>query len=144
MSLANCSRCGKVYLQVSGGREICPACIKEEENNYLKIFHYMSALPSATAQEIAQATEVDIKEIYRYVRENRLRLVKSDTGLFCESCGVPISQGKVCEKCRNKLSEEIRNDINKNKHARSTPPSKSQKTNGPKYLKDRRNKGKGP
>jgi flagellar operon protein (TIGR03826 family) len=140
VSLANCSRCGKVYLQVVGGREVCPTCIKEEDSNYLKIFHFMTERPSATAQEIAQATEIDIKEIFRYVRENRLRLVKSDTGLFCESCGVPISQGKVCEKCGNKLSEEAKNDIDKIKQTRSRPSPKNQDTSGPKYLKDRRNK----
>ena len=103
----------------------------------------MSARPSATAQEIAQATEVDIKEIYRYVRENRLRLVKSDTGLFCESCGVPISQGTVCEKCGNKLSEDIKKEIDKIRQNRTQNSPKNQDSSGPKYLKDRRNKEKG-
>lgn len=137
MSLANCSRCGKVFPFVPGGKDICPACIKEEDGNYLKIFHYLSTRPSATAQEIAQATEVDIKEIYRYVRENRLRLVQFDTGLHCESCGIPISQGKLCEKCVKMLSEEIKSDIEKFKQNRPRGPQKDE-IRDPKYLKDRR------
>ena len=95
MNLANCSRCNRVYTAVPGGRDICPYCVKEEDSNYLKIFQYLSTRPAATAQEIAQDTEIDIKEIFRYVRENRLRLVKGDTGLFCDNCGIPIAQGKM-------------------------------------------------
>src|SRR5579859_4526753 len=138
MSLANCSRCGRVFSFVPGSRDICPACIKEEDDNYLKIFHYLSTRPSATAQEIAQATEVDIKEIYRYVRENRLRLVKTDTGLYCESCGVPISQGKICDKCRQKLSEEFKNNIDQLKQNKQKGPHSGDEKRDPKHLKDRR------
>ena len=137
MSLANCSRCGKVFSFVPGSRDLCPACIKAEDDNYLKIFHYLSTRPSATAPEIAQATEVDIKEILRYVRENRLRLVKIDTGLYCESCGIPISQGKICEKCRQKLSEEMREEIAKMKK-NAPKEGKKEDPRDPKYLKDRR------
>lgn len=142
MNLSNCSRCGKVFSLVKGGRDVCPACVREEEDHYRKIFQYLSSRPAATAQEIAQATEIDLKEIYRYVRENRLRLVKADTGLFCESCSIPISQGRICEKCRQKLSEEIKNDVDKFKHQHTAPPPKSGGSNpNPKYLSDRR-KGK--
>ncbi len=139
MNLANCSRCGRVYTLVPGGRDLCPACIKEEDDNYLKIFHYLSTRPSATAQEIAQATEVDIKEIYRYVRENRLRLVQGDTGLRCESCGMPVSQGKMCENCTKNLSKEIQSDIEKFKQNK---PKEASQGGGrdPKYLKERRGK----
>jgi flagellar operon protein (TIGR03826 family) len=139
MSLANCSRCGKVFPFVPGGKDICQACIKEEDDNYLKVFHFLSTQPSATAQEIAQATEVDIKEIYRYVRENRLQLVKIDTGLYCESCGIPITQGKMCENCVKQLSAEIQSDIDKFKQTRKKI-IKKEEINDPKYLKERRGK----
>ena len=139
MKLANCSRCGRVYSAVPGGRDVCQACLKEEDENYHKIFHYLSTRPAATAQEIAQATEIDVKEIYRYVRENRLRLVKGDTGLICEGCGIPIAQGKICDKCRQKLSEALKNDIDKYKPLKSKDsPRKRDEPPDPKYLKDRR------
>lgn len=141
MSLANCSRCGRVYSSVPGSRGLCPACIKEEDTNYLKIFHYLSGRPSATAHEIAQATEVDIKEIYRYVRENRLSLVQADTGLICESCGIPISQGKICENCKKKLVEDIKTDIDKFKQNQQKSPNEKDGPD-PKYLKIRRGKDK--
>jgi flagellar operon protein (TIGR03826 family) len=140
MSLANCSRCGRVFSMVSGRRDVCPACVKEEEDNYKKIFHYLSTRPSATAQEIAQDTEVDIKEIYRYVRENRLRLVQADTGLICESCGIPISQGKMCEKCIQKLSDELKQDVTKHRHSPPREVAKKTDIRDPKHLKERREK----
>lgn len=137
MSWANCSRCGKVYNQVPGGRDICLVCIKEEENNYTKIFHYLSTRPSATAQEISQETGVDLKEIFRYVRENRLMLVKVDTGLFCETCGIPISQGKMCEKCIKMLSDDLKNDLDKFKKQMKT--QKNEIDNEPKLKKRHKN-----
>lgn len=127
----------------SRGRDVCQSCIKEESDNYLKIFHYLSTRPSATASEIAQATEVDIKEIHRYVRENRLQLVKIDTGLTCESCGIPISQGKICDKCRQKLSEEIKGEIDKKKNDKPKESLQSRLLRDPKYLKERRRKDNG-
>jgi flagellar operon protein (TIGR03826 family) len=140
MNLANCSKCGKVYSPVSQDRTLCPACVKEEQDNFLKVFHFLASQPSATAQEIAQGTGVELTEIYRYVRENRLRLVKTDTGLRCETCGVPISQGKMCDNCRQKLSAQFKNDVDKFKQDRLKILPKAPELRDPKYLKKYRDK----
>lgn len=140
MTLANCSRCGLVFSFAEGGLDICALCLKEEEDNYRKVFQFLSTRPGATAQEISEATEIDIKVIYRFVRENRLRLAKVDTGLACESCGVPIPQGKVCEKCFKKLSQDIKNDIDKFKKDHKASESVHVERPDPKYLKERRGK----
>lgn len=144
MNWANCSRCGRAFTRITGGRDLCQSCVREEEDNYTLVFRYLSTRPAATAQEIARETGVDIKEIYRYVRENRLQLVKNDTGLFCEGCGIAISQGKMCEKCFQKLASEIQNDIVKAKENRKEPAKNSPKSHSrklkkdPKYLKNYR------
>ena len=143
MSLANCSLCGKVFAFFPGGRDICQACAKKEDDNYLTIFHYLSTRPTATASEIAQSTEVDIKKIYRYVRENRLRLVKNDTGLSCESCGIPISRGKICDNCRQRLSKEMKGEIDKIRPYKPKKALGNLEARDPKYLKDRRRTDKG-
>lgn len=141
MSLANCSRCGRVFAAVRGSRELCQACLKEEDDNYLKVFHFFTKCPSATAQEISQETGVDIKEIYRYVRENRLKLAETDTGLFCEGCGIPISQGRICEKCGQKLAQELKQDIDKYKGFPQKGAPQMDHRPDPKFLKDRRGQG---
>jgi flagellar operon protein (TIGR03826 family) len=140
MNLANCSKCGKVYSPVSADRTLCPSCVKEEQDNFLKVFHFLASQPSATAQEISQATGVELTEIYRYVRENRLRLAKADTGFRCETCGAPISEGKTCENCRKKLSAELSSDIDKFKQNRLKMPEKPPEARDPKYLKKYRDK----
>jgi flagellar operon protein (TIGR03826 family) len=137
MKLANCSRCGRVFSFVPGTRDICPACVRQEDDDYLKIFHYLTQQPSASAPEIAEATGVDIKEILRFVRENRLRLVKTGIDLQCETCGTPITQGKLCDSCVKKLTTEMQGEVEK---TRKMPPKEVPKdlTRDPKYLKDRR------
>jgi len=115
VSLGNCPRCGHVFLQVPGGVQLCPACIKIEEENYKKVFQFFSEKPSATAQEIADETGVEIREILKFVRENRLQLVKADPFVKCEKCGSPSRSGKICDNCRKKLNEDIKKDINKYK-----------------------------
>lgn len=115
MSLENCPRCGKVYPRVEGSRELCPACIQKEDDDYKTVFQYLSNRPSASAQEIADGTGVDIKEIFRFLRENRLRIVKIESDIRCESCGTPIVFGKYCEKCQAQLKEDFKKDLEKMK-----------------------------
>jgi flagellar operon protein (TIGR03826 family) len=115
VSLGNCPNCGHVFLQVTGGTPLCPECTKIEDENYKKVFKFFSEKPSATAQEIATETGVEIKEILKFVRENRLRLVKADVSFKCEKCGAPTRNGKICDNCRKKLTDDIKNDINKYK-----------------------------
>jgi flagellar operon protein (TIGR03826 family) len=137
MNWANCTRCGQAYTRIVSARDVCPACLRQEDDNYSLVFRYLTNRPSATAQEIAQETGVDLKEIYRYVRENRLQLIKNDTGLYCESCAIPISQGKMCERCFQNLAKDLQNDIAKTKETHKTahriPPANPIKD--PKYLK---------
>jgi len=115
VSLGNCPRCGHVFLQVPGGTPLCPACVRLEEESYKKVFKFFSEKPSATAQEISAETGVEIKEILKFVRENRLQLVKVDISFKCEKCGSPTRNGKLCDNCRKKLNDDIKNDLNKYK-----------------------------
>lgn len=108
MKLANCSICGKAFLFRPGGRDCCLACVREEENNYCKIFEFFTVNPTATAKEISEATGIDLKVIYSYARENRLRFVKVDSDIRCEACGEMIPCGKMCENCRGKLLSEVK------------------------------------
>jgi flagellar operon protein (TIGR03826 family) len=139
VNLSNCSRCGRVFARPPGGSEICPACVKENDDNYRKIFEFFAKKPTATAQEIADETGIDLKEIYRYVRENRLKLVFSDGAMTCESCGTPIPAGKICEDCRMKLAQELKKNLEKHRQERpKTDNLRNSITRNPKYLKDRR------
>ena len=132
MNLENCSQCGRMFTSSLKGNELCQDCLKQSEENYRKVFDYFTAEPTATAQDICDATGVDVKEIYRFVRENRLRSVKVATGLNCLKCGGPIYGGKLsgkfCDKCRIQLATDMRKDIQKQKTSGSGSPT-TPKTN---------------
>jgi hypothetical protein len=122
MNLVNCSSCGRMFTRSLSSNEFCPACLKQSEENYRKISEYFASHPSSTSQEISDATGIDLKDIHRFVRENRLRTVKTDTGRNCEKCGGPIFGGKLsgkfCDKCRVQLATDMRKDMQK--HSKSS------------------------
>ncbi len=124
MNLKNCSQCGRMFTPSLRGSEFCPDCLKQSEENYRKVFEYFNAEPAATAQQISDATGVDVKEIHRFVRENRLRSVKVNTGRICGKCSRPIYGGKLsgrlCDKCRVQSATDTRKDIQKQKTSSSS------------------------
>jgi hypothetical protein len=128
MNLVNCSNCGRMFTRSLSSNEFCPACLKQSEENYRKISEYFVSHPTSTSQEISDATGIDLKDIHRFVRENRLRTVKNDTGRNCEKCGGPIFGGKLsgkfCDKCRIQLATDMRKDMQKN--LKSGSPENSQ------------------
>lgn len=140
MSWRNCPRCGKAFTFTRGGPAVCPMCVKEESDNYFKVFHFFSSRPTATAQEISNETGVDLKSIYRYVRENRLRLVKIDMGLICQSCGTQILKGKMCENCLKKLSDDLTSDIKRIKQNKKNEANNHDEGTDPRHLKRFRDK----
>ena len=49
-------------------------------------------------------TGVPPKKLYQWVREERLYFKDAEgSGLYCEICGVPITTGRYCRKCKAKL-----------------------------------------
>ncbi len=108
MGLARCKRCGKIFNQVIE-KEICPACLEEEEEEFQKVKGFFREHPRARLEEASQKTGVDKKTIMQFLKEGRLQRVLPEEealeeGLFCERCGRPISQGKLCVECKKKLS----------------------------------------
>lgn len=107
MQLRNCSRCGKVFMYVS--RRICPDCQKEIEQDFERIRVYVKAHPGATVAEIATELDLDPDMIVEFVRQGRSEVVVSGLVLQCERCGEDIVMGKYCDKCRQELDKEMRN-----------------------------------
>lgn len=108
MVLARCRRCGKVFNKVIE-KDVCPACLEEEENEFQKIKSFFREHPRARLDEASRETGVDKKTIMQFLKDGRLQLVFpeeaiSEEGLLCERCGRPILQGKLCEECKKKLS----------------------------------------
>ncbi|HTA77652.1 MAG TPA: hypothetical protein VK791_10875 [bacterium] len=138
MNIGKCIRCGGMFAISTNGSEVCPTCARESEENYRKIFAYFASRPTATAEEISADTGIDVLEIARFVREKRLRTVKTDTGRNCQNCGAAIYggklSGKLCEKCRAALGSELQK--NTMKHRSSGSKAKPGSSNLQNPLKD--------
>lgn len=109
MALANCRRCGNLYNRVT--RDICDACFKQEEEDLVKVQHYLRDQVKAglSIEEVAEINEVDEEMIRKWIRDKRLILKGELAGAgaddldACEACGAPIVGGRLCISCRQQL-----------------------------------------
>lgn len=106
--LANCSRCGDVF--VKNLRPICPACYKEEEEAFDIVYRFLRKQENreATILEIVEATGVEEELIIKFVKEKRLRTSQFPKLAYpCERCVAPITTGKVCNDCQADLIKQL-------------------------------------
>ncbi|SFA88166.1 flagellar operon protein TIGR03826 [Lentibacillus halodurans] len=106
--LANCSRCGNVF--VKSIRDVCQACYKEEEEAFQVVYRFLSKRENreATMKEIIKATDVEEELITKFIKEGRLRTSDFPKLAYpCERCGVGIVRGKLCANC----SDDLKNDL---------------------------------
>lgn len=102
MSLRNCPRCGKLFVYTT--KTLCPSCFCEDENDFELVREYVWEHRGCSALEVQEATGVALDKIMRYLRQGRLEAkYMSSELLFCESCGVPIDQGRFCPPCTERL-----------------------------------------
>ena len=110
--LANCRKCGKLFLRV---KEICVDCYKKQEEDYEKIVDYLREFPGSSIQELSEETGVSIGQIREFILAERL-LSSNFTNLSypCESCGTTIQTGKLCFNCMttiNQLAKQMEQDV---------------------------------
>ncbi|UVI29900.1 TIGR03826 family flagellar region protein [Paenibacillus spongiae] len=110
MELDNCPKCGKLFAK--NFREICPACIKEVDAQYMICADYLRKNRGSTIHELSEATEVSVPQITKFIREGRISLIGApNLGYPCEVCGTLIRENNMCANCRARLLQ----DVNKNK-----------------------------
>ncbi|KKC30422.1 flagellar protein [Caldanaerobacter subterraneus subsp. pacificus DSM 12653] len=107
MEIRNCKRCGRPYIYT--GKDLCPVCYQQDEEDFLKVRDYLDMHPNATMLEVSQNTQVSAKKIMDFLKEGRLILSPSNVniGLKCERCGKPILSGRFCDECKLELAKEL-------------------------------------
>jgi flagellar operon protein (TIGR03826 family) len=106
--LANCPKCGKAF--VRDLRKVCNVCYKEEEEMYEKVNQFIRKRENreATIVEVHEATGVPEDTIVRFVKEGRLRAAHMANLTYeCESCGGPITKGRICTNCTDRMKQEL-------------------------------------
>lgn len=105
MDLRNCPECGRIFIIKL--KNLCPACIEQEEADFKTIKAYLLNNGYANVLEINIETGIPARRILRILHDERLSafLEKRDIkALQCEHCGAPISNGRFCTKCCNMIS----------------------------------------
>lgn len=99
MKVRNCRRCGKMFVYV--GRDVCPQCRAEEEEEFEQVREYLRNNPYADIEELYEKTGVKKETILSFLREGRLEVLDSSLGGIgrCRICGKRIPQGRICQEC---------------------------------------------
>lgn len=107
--LANCSRCGSVFVKTV--RDICQDCYRKEEEAFRIVYDFMRERKNreATVLEIVEATGVDEELIMKFVKERRLTPKDFPNLSYpCERCGKGITKGKICLSCQKELKRDLK------------------------------------
>lgn len=99
MEYRACKSCGKIFRYLGYGEVMCPICKKEYEEKEQKIKKYIQHHPDAQAEEIAVALDIDVKDVRAITKEKEesLKIIK------CIQCGTPVTSGKLCKNCKQRL-----------------------------------------
>mgnify|MGYP002623274285 CR=1 FL=1 len=107
MEARACRSCGKLFNYI-GGQPICEACKKRKEEQFLAVKEYLWEHKNASFEEIAEATEVSVKQLKQWVREERLSFSDDSPIIFrCERCGKDIKTGRFCSDCKTKMGNKL-------------------------------------
>ena len=115
MEIVSCKECGKLFNFIRGQR-VCPACSRKLEDKFMEVKKYVREHPNVDVKELSEEMDVSIRQINRWVREERLVFSDdSPVGLPCESCGVTIKTGRFCDKCKVTMQNTLSSALDKPK-----------------------------
>lgn len=107
MNVRNCKKCGRLYNYIAGVN-LCPSCREELEDKFQEVKQYIYDNPDASIQQISEECDVEIGQIKRWIREERLTFSEhSVIGIECEVCGATIKTGRFCEKCKLDIAKGL-------------------------------------
>lgn len=127
MDLRNCQRCKKIFHYVTGD-QLCMPCKEQIEEQFQIVKKYVNENPGANINVVAEECEVSLKQIRKWVREERLSFSDDSlVGLECERCGRMIHSGRFCQECSGGLADAMNNAFRKQVEARKPKGSASGK-----------------
>lgn len=107
MELKNCRSCKRLFNYITGD-PICPKCKEVLEDKFQEVKKFISENPGRSAPEVAEECEISLKQIKKWVREERLSFTDDSlVGLECERCGKMIHSGRFCNDCAGGLADAM-------------------------------------
>jgi flagellar operon protein (TIGR03826 family) len=111
MNVANCPKCGKVYVK-NLINDICPSCVKAIDEQCENCIKYLREHRGITLQQLSDETEVSLSLIVKFMREGRISVMGNRNIVYpCEICGEDIRERNICDSCRQKLKKDVRNTM---------------------------------
>ena len=133
-SLRNCPECGRIFGYV--GRNMCPACLDKEEEDFQVVRKYVRDHPGHSVLEVSDDTGIDEEKILQFLRDGRLRSKGMEKVLECERCGKKISQGRFCDFCMGQIESNIRGAAPPSSKRPAAPEPPSRKKGERMHIKD--------
>lgn len=107
MDARTCKSCKRLFNYLHGP-VICVSCLEKLEEKFKEVKDYIREHPHASLKEISDSTEVSVKQLKNWVREERLKFSDdSPIGIECMNCGTTIKCGKYCESCKGKMINNL-------------------------------------
>jgi hypothetical protein len=126
MEVKVCKKCKRLFNYIYGP-ELCQDCLKivpnddkerigkelnvilkpkdkEDEEKYDQVRDFVMANPRATVAQIAEVNGIKPSTLLEWVREDRLEFSDNSKHAWfeCEKCGIKISSGRLCNRCKIK------------------------------------------
>lgn len=104
MNLANCPKCGRIFQQRA--HRLCPHCVKQLDEEYNIVYHYLRKNKGATMFDLEQATGVPLSHIVQFIKEGKISIKNNPNIAYpCNYCGKPTREGNLCPYCKSQLGE---------------------------------------
>jgi hypothetical protein len=109
MKPANCKICGKVFLKSSF--DICPDCVKKEQELIRNINDYCFNKEVVTLEEIGKEFNEPMKKLEKFLLDRKLVQIMDKLEMTCKACGIKyriLNEGRLyCKICYDKLETEL-------------------------------------
>lgn len=108
MDITYCPKCGKLFSK--GFREVCNNCHAQQEKDYERCVDHLRKNRGLDITQLSEDMEISIKQITKWIREGRISLLDAPNLSYpCESCGILIRDGHLCDGCRARLQRDVKN-----------------------------------
>lgn len=89
-------------------------CKEQLEELFQTVKKFIEENPGANINVVAEQCEVTIKQIKKWVRDERLSFTDDSlVGLECERCGKMIHSGRFCNECAGGLADAMNDAFRK-------------------------------
>ena len=109
MKPANCKTCGKVFLKTNF--EICPECVKKEQDLIKEINDYCTTKNIVTLKELSLEFGITEVKLEKYLLDRKLVQIMDKLEMTCKACGTKyriVSEGRLyCKLCYEKLEADL-------------------------------------